>query len=498
MRERELKLAVGDTFVVPDLVSDQTGVAAATELAELELGSVYHDTADLRLARHGVTLRYRVGDPSGPTWTLKLPVAGRDASERDEIDFEGGPATVPQAARNLVAALVRHAVLAPAAALSTRRRRWLLSRVDGRPIAELCQDDVSVLDGDREVARFRELELESRGPDLSGLLPIARELQRAGAVPAPPVSKAVRALGARATAAPDVVPVTPTAAATAGDAVHGAIAAGLLKLLANDPTTRLGDGEALHQMRVATRRLRSDLRTFAGLLDPEWCSGLIEELRWLGGQLGAVRDLDVELATLHQLAADLEPDIGPLLADLRRRREAARETLLRSLGEARYLDLLDRLVDAARRPMLLEGSDRAARKVLPALAWRAVGRLRRRTSRVSEESNDAVLHRVRVAAKRARYAAEAVGPFLGRRRDAYQRLARAAAKMQDSLGALQDAVVLEADTRGVLAAREGDAAFAFVAGQLVGRLEAVRADARAAHAADRRRLLKAAAAVKPR
>src|SRR5918996_5442083 len=102
MRERELKLAIGDTFVLPSLVDDGSGVAAVRDLPELELGSIYHDTADLRLARSGVTLRYRIGDEGGPRWSLKLPVPGEDLSEREEISFEGSPAEIPAGARDLV------------------------------------------------------------------------------------------------------------------------------------------------------------------------------------------------------------------------------------------------------------------------------------------------------------------------------------------------------------------------------------------------------------
>ena len=498
MRERELKLAVGDTFVLPPLVSRETGVASAEELPELELGSVYHDTSDLRLARHGVTLRYRVGEPAGPVWTLKLPIASHDASERDELDFQGGPAGIPAGARSLVSAWVRHAVLAPASAMSTRRKRWLLADADGGPIAELAQDDVSVLDDGRVAARFRELEIESLGPDLDRLLPIARQLQRAGAVPAAPVPKAVRALGARATAPPDVTPVFPAPDSSGGDAVRGAIAAGFLRLRANDAPARLGDVEAVHQLRVATRRLRSDLRTFEPVIDPDWAAGLTTELRWLGGMLGAVRDRDVQLDLLRRVTADLDADLQPLVADLEAAEATARRELLDAMSQPRYLDLLDRLVDASRSPLLAVGADRRARKALPPLARDAVRRLRRRGGRVGPADDDAAYHRVRIAAKRARYATEAVAPFLGTREPAHARLAKRIGELQDMLGTLQDAVVLEQDTRRFLAAREGDAAFAFAAGQLVGRLAGVRRDVRAAYPALWKRVLKAARAIDAR
>lgn len=488
VRERELKLSVGDTFVMPPLVGEDLGVAEARELPELELGSVYHDTSDLRLARHGVTLRYRVGEPGGPTWTLKLPVAGHDPSSRDELDFDGGPASIPAAARSLVAAWVRHGLLLPAAALSTRRKRWLLTDARGAELAELAQDDVSVLDGDRAVARFRELEIESRGPELDALLPIARHLQRAGAVPAAPVPKAVRALGARATAQPDVVAVTPAPTSTIGDAIRASVASAYLRLLEHDARARLGDVEAVHQLRVVCRRLRSDLGTFRAFIDPDWGAGLSSELRWLGAILGDVRDRDVELVFLDRIAADLEPAIHPLVDDLRAARDAARERLLAALGESRYLDLLDRLVDAAHAPMLAPDAERSVRKVLPVLGRRVAARLLAAGGSVTDDVDAAAYHRVRIRAKRARYAAEAIAPFVGATEGQYQRLARRAAALQDVLGALQDAVVLEQDARRALAEREGDAGLALATGQLIGRLETVRRDAEAVYPAHFSRL----------
>ncbi len=483
MRERELKLAIGDTFVLPDLADPKLGVREVRPLAELELGSVYHDTADLRLARHGLTLRYRVGEEGAPGWTLKLPVGGVDLSVREELGFEGSPGEIPAQARGLVAVWVRHAHIAPAAAMTTRRRRWLLSDAAGAPLAELDQDEVSVLDGERVVARFRELELESRGPGLSALSPIVRRLQRAGAVPAPPVPKAVRALGPRATAEPDVVGPLPDAVETVRDVVRAAFATGVIRLRASDAPTRLGDDEGLHQMRVAARRFHSDLRTFASVLDTDWAVGLSEELRWLGGLLGAVRDADVELATLRTDAADLAPALDGLIDAVERRRDVARGEMLEALAGARYVDLVDRLVDAAREPLMGDAVTGRPRAQLRTMLRRPLVRLERRARQARPDAPETVLHGVRIAAKRARYAAEAIGPYAARSRRA-RRFALRAARLQDDLGRLQDAVMLRGDVEAMLADREGDSSFALVAGRLIERTESVKRQMRAAYRRD--------------
>ncbi len=236
-----------------------------------------------------------------------------------------------------------------------------------RHLADLIQDDVSVLDGERVIGRFRELELESRGAALSQLQPIVLALQRAGATHSEPVPKSVRALGPRAAAAPDVVVPTPDPQAPAGEAVRFAMANGTRRLMENDAPTRLGEVEGVHQMRVATRRLRGDIGTFEPLIDAPWGNALADELRWLGDLLGAVRDRDVQLASLASDDADLQGDLTQLRAAISAACEAAREELMAALAGSRYLDLLERLVQAARDPLLTAAAQRPASEVVPDL-----------------------------------------------------------------------------------------------------------------------------------
>ena len=471
VRERELKLAAPGSFVVPDLTDDGLGVLAMQELPELTLTSTYYDSGDLRLARSGVTLRYRTGEETGPAWTLKLPVAGHDALERDEHTFQGSPDVIPLEAAELVTALVRSAPIQPVASLETRRKRWMLCGADDEALAELADDQVTVLDGTRVVARFRELELESRGPDLVALRPIANRLRRAGAVLAEPVPKAVRALGPRASAAPDVTSVEVSPDDAAAKAVQAALSAGLARLIANDPLTRLGDVEGLHQMRVATRRLRSDLRTFRPLIDERWGRGLSDELRWLGDRLGAVRDPDVQLGHLSGTAADLRPGIDPYLQRLRDRQIAGRDALLEALRSERYVGLLDRMVDAIRDPLVTDRAHRRSRGELPKLLRRAWKRLDQTASALSASDAEESYHAVRIRAKRLRYAAEAIGPALGDRAAALARLAAAAADLQDLLGTMHDAVVTRIDLHATLQEATGPD-YAFAAGRLVERCRA--------------------------
>ena len=88
MRELELKLSVDDPFVTPALRPDGVDIAGMEELPELDLRATYYDTEDLRLARHGLSLRHRTGEGDESGWTLKLPVNDGDGAARDEIRLE--------------------------------------------------------------------------------------------------------------------------------------------------------------------------------------------------------------------------------------------------------------------------------------------------------------------------------------------------------------------------------------------------------------------------
>jgi CHAD domain-containing protein len=467
MLEVELKLAVDGSFA-PALAPERAGVDGIEELAPLDLRATYYDTPDLRLARIGITLRHRTGEADRPAWTLKLPEAARDSSSRAEIEFQGPGNVIPDGAEDLVAAFVRTASLTPVARLRTRRRRWSLRDRDGQEVAELVDDRVSVLRRGRVVERFREIEIEGKGLDREGVERIARVLRENGAGDVPQVPKLVRALGRRATAPPEVVvPDRLSPAGDAGEAVRAAIARGVERIILNDPRARLGEVEPLHQMRVGARRLRSDLKTFRPLVDREWADGLREELQWLGQVLGGVRDLDVLIARLHASAGDLEPQLGLLFDALEARREQARATLLAALRRSRYVELLDRLVEAATSPALTPAADAPAGGALPPLVRRSWKKLRKEAKNLKSDSPDEDYHRVRVLAKRARYGAEAVGPALGRKRDkSARRFAKRAAELQDVLGALQDSVVARERINEVARAHPKSGAFNLAAGRL--------------------------------
>ena len=304
MLEREVKLGAGPAFHLPDLNGVLDGVTVTPpEAARLE--TVYYDTPDLRLARWSVSLRYRAGEG----WTLKLsPAVQQGLLERDEITFQGGPKKPPAAAVALVRAYVRKADLVPVARLSTIRRRVRLVGINGARVAEVVDDEVSVRDGRRVAARFREIEVEVAGAEGNEAIvaPLVGRLRAAGAGAPDPTPKHIRALGPRAMEPPEVAPLPLTPESPARDVIRSVLAESVAAILRNDPLVRATkDPEAVHQARVATRRLRSHMRTFGPLLEPEWTDPLRSELGWLAMALGAVRDREVLLDRLRERAKSL-------------------------------------------------------------------------------------------------------------------------------------------------------------------------------------------------
>jgi CHAD domain-containing protein len=288
------------------------------------------------------------------------------------------------------------------------------------------------------------------------------------------LSKLARAIGEPALRDPDVVVSNPPSDATAGEVIRSAISRSVHRFLVNMPGVHIGeDPEALHQARVGTRRLRSDLRTFGPLLDEGWVLPLRDELRWLGGALGTVRDIDVLTMRMSSTSRRLPPPedfpARELMKMLETDRELRRRLLLREIDGTRYVGLLEAMVDAANNPRLLRRADQSGRAVLPDLARVPFERLKTTVRDLPAEPDDPDLHRIRIRAKRVRYAAEAVAPVVGKKAT---RFAAAAADLQDTLGELQDAAVAHAWLAGVA---DHQPALGFATGQLAG-LELVRAE----------------------
>ncbi len=212
-----------------------------------------------------------------------------------------------------------------------------------------------------------------------------------------------------------------------------------------DPLVRREEPDAVHQMRVATRRARSALQAFGSVVDRETTRPLCEELKWLAATLGQARDAEVMLDLLRISLAAIPPSLvaGPVDARITAHFAAelaqAGKTVVAVLDGRRYRRLLDDLDGLLVQPPLTPLAGRRANKVLPKPVRRAGRRLLRALAAVPEaQERDAALHEARKAAKRARYAAEAAVPALG---GAARRQAAGAKELQRVLGDHHDSVV---------------------------------------------------------
>lgn len=476
MLEEERKYQAGAGFRLPDLTDQLPTGAALDAVKPVTLTATYYDTADLRLARAGVSLRHRRGDAL--PWTVKLPADVPGV--RREISRAGRAGTPPNDLVALVTAYSRGEPLAPAAVVRSVRRAYEV-RADGQVLAEIADDNVSVLDGKTVRSTFREIEVERKEGDRGLLERLGAAIVRAGAVEGAFTPKHVRALGPAAAAAPDLVTDDSlTDAPTSGDVVAAALRNDIGRIFAHDPLVRLAvptdEGDtAVHQMRVGCRRMRSDLRTFDPLLDRPWADGLRAELSWIAGVLGAARDAEVLRERLHRTASTdpvAPPDeesVAKIDAELADRHERALAAVDEAMRTPRYHALLDALVDAAREPRLSARATTPADDLLPRLVSRPWHRLAYGAKGVDGAADldpsaaDERWHAVRINGKKARYAVDAVAPVIG---GPAEKLAKALGRVQTLLGEHQDAAVAADAWVDVARTHPDDLMLAVTAGRL--------------------------------
>lgn len=410
--EREIKLSPGGPVQLD-----------GHELPNRTLVSVYHDTADLRLVRAGITLRRREGEGE-PVWQLKLG-AGQD---RLELEWPAPTSQIPHELQRLIFAHTRGRVVSAVATLRTERT-GVRVQDGGDDVADVTEDRVDVLEDERVAWSFEELEIESLNGDMRALRRLEKELRRAGAEDPDGRPKVFRALG--------VAVAEPPPPHSSRQCLQAALRAQYERILEHDPGTRLGrDPEHVHKQRVAVRRLRAHLRAGRPLLDRQWADGLRDELRPLGHALGRVRDLDVQISRIESQATLLEEPgrsgTVDLLEQLRERRDSAHRELVGELSETWYVGLLNRVEQAVEAPVF------AGRGSLRKRAAREHRRLAREVRSLPKRPSDARLHEIRKRVRRARYAAELSAACGGSGLKKYIDRSR---RLQDLLGEHQDAAV---------------------------------------------------------
>jgi triphosphatase len=480
-QELEWQFDAGDLRPVRSRLTGSSGTGGefiVTPAGDVTQDDVYLDTEDQRFARAGYALRIRRdGRRAGAEATLK-GIDGADGSEpglrsRRELSehLEGTDPLLLASAAGPVGARVRAVAggrpLRPLFEVHTNRELLTLA-AEGVAPGEIALDEttISTVVG-RPPEHLRRVEIEI--PESSRAV----------------FTRFVAGLRSDCTLRPAVLSKYETGLASAGLTVPsreafgaveihpgltiGAVALAVLRrhfaaLLAKEPGTRLGDDiEELHDMRVASRRLRAALSLFEDVL-PASVLELREELAWIGGQLGKVRDLDVQLEQLEAwIAAAAEEDAAALLAlrsVLQEQRADARAAMLEALDSPRY-DAFERGFGNELRTAQASGGSAPALAVAPALIERRWSAVRKSAKRLGRSSPPQDYHRLRIRCKRLRYALEFLTDvYAGRTRPVLKQLVA----LQDVLGLHQDAFVAIERLR-TLAAERGvelgpDAVFA--------------------------------------
>ena len=449
MLERELKFRI----------TDEEGpgeIQGAMEQAGFRLersGAITHedrylDTEDWLLHRAGLQLRLR---REGDTVTLQAKTLARPGAEMLERTEWQQPAPEEDPPWHQIPHGPVAGLLQPLASLHVLSRLRVRANVaaDREIFRWMRQDQLLGSVSLDRLPHYRELEIElmENAPDALGDARAAIE----GSLGVHPSSetKLDAALEAEGIHVPtlDEARFVYSDGDTLGDVARKNIGRQLARMLWNEAGSRLGiDPEYVHDMRVATRRLRTALRVLDGALRAPTRARLGRELRWIGRALGRVRDCDVELMTVARMTKDATSAERAALAVFRNeieiRRARRRADLIARLDSPRFAALR-----AEARPWIQMRPDTRLKKGAQAPAYivgpRIVAEWDRRMLDACDEARRrptaANVHQLRIAIKRVRYAVEYFsdleGPGAGRR-------AKRLGRLQNMLGARQDAAVL--------------------------------------------------------
>jgi CHAD domain-containing protein len=393
------------------------------------------------------------------------------------------PRSVPAELQSMVWAVTFGAPLLPIARIRTERTVRRLTDASGQVVAEVADDRVTAqrllpTDGPGDAAgaatSWREIEVELPGGsnDLGDLLDV--RLRKNGLREASAASKLAHLLGAKA-ASPQVGSGKKkklTTTSRSGEVLLDHIRTQVAQVQAQDLPVRLDAPDAVHKMRVATRRLRSALSTFKRLCEPDVVRPLRGELKWLAGELGAARDAEVMRDRVREAVASEASDAAvrggadAALSQLTETYRTAHDRVLAELDSDRYHRILEVLHALVEEPPLRKPAKRRAGTVLPRLVARGYDRVsgivEDAQSRPAGAERDELFHDARKAAKQARYAGETVAPVFGKDATAY---AQAMENVQEVLGEHQDSVLTRERLRD-LAVHAPSTEVAFLYGRL--------------------------------
>jgi len=423
----------------------------------------YVDTEDWRMVRAGFVVRTRRrGQHDEITLKDNQSAGSGGLRQRLEVTEELPAGGVPALTNEGPVGRRVHAVagrkpLREVLQVRTRRRPFAL-RVGGIDAAEIALDETTVMVGKgQRPMQLRRVEVEVLPEWVEALTPIVHQLREACGLQPATLSKfeaGILALGAEIPGPPELGPITSGPDATFGELAYSVLRQQLAVLREKEPGSRLGeDPEELHDMRVATRRLRAAIDLFTDVL-PVRARTYREELGWAARVLGHVRDLDVQQEAQAAMAdaatawgaifgeAGVDP-LGELGELLGREREAARAEMLAALDSLRWERLISGLATMVQQGPLRRSTvgHLPAVMVVPDLVEHRHGAVEKAARRAKRSGVASDYHRLRIRCKRLRYSLEfSSGLYPGRTKRYTKRLTG----LQDRLGLMQDAEVAAA------------------------------------------------------
>lgn len=417
-----------------------------------ELDDTYFDTADWRVHHAGYTCRLRhKGSECELTLKAMADSSGGMRTRRELTEALPAGSTSPAQANGPCGAAIRSLAgrndLVPLFRLQTRRQLFTLADEQGL-LGEIALDDTAIPVGEDTPVRLARVEVEVEQPAVERARPFVAAMVAANGLTEALTSKfesALIATGQRVAGTPDFGPTAVNAEMTASQVAYAVLRKQFGVFLANEPGTRLGeDIEALHDMRVATRRLRAAMAAFRPFLSPRLLA-FRDEFGWIAAALGEVRDLDVQIDRMTEWRGGFPPDRAHALDAiediLHARRRSARKRMLLALDSRRYERLVARFGDALRHgpPRTFAPGRAPILAVAPDLVEKRYRRVRKAGDRIARSSPPELYHALRIDAKKLRYALEFVGTGIYGK-PAVDFSARVTA-MQDVLGLHQDAYV---------------------------------------------------------
>jgi len=434
-----------------------SGLAVVPD-ATRELLDTYYDTEDWRFYRAGYALRVR-RDGESLEATMKSLTPAEGALRRRREISEPLEGKTPKGSRGPVGERVRRLAgardLRPLFEIHTRRRTFALrperSSANGvvedasgnirqhgreRTLGEVALDETEI--SGEAPTRLSRIEVEVASD--AGLEEFVDELRDALELRPTATSKfrsGLSAAGLKPEAALDLGPTQVDASMSAGEVAFAVLRRHFAAMLANEPGVRLGeDPEDLHDMRVATRRLRATLKLYADAL-PKRAGRYERDLRYVANALGEVRDLDVYLDRLTGEASRDGEVLEEVVAVLEERRVEARRRMLETLDSNRYERFIPGFSGTLRRGRN-PAPTRSILEDAPDLVRRRYKKVRKAADGLAEDSPPQQFHDLRKKSRRLRYALEPLQEIYGK---PAKKMVKLLKRLQDDLGEHQDLVV---------------------------------------------------------